>query len=91
MLAWGRDDLIPGLGFSCLPGIPNCEFTPGNAYRIERDPDARTITYTAGSYSYEKTGTGQGVLTFEGKDGKTFVFTLGCPGLRGDAGDGRRP
>ena len=76
VLAWGRDDLIPGLGFACLPGIPDCEFTPGNAYRIERDPAARTITYTPGSYSYEKTGAAQGVLTFEGNDGKTFVFTL---------------
>ena len=76
VLAWGRDDLIPGLGFACLPGIPDCEFTPGNAYRIERDPVKRTITYRPGSYSYEKTGAAQGVLTFEGNDGKTFVFTL---------------
>ena len=45
-------------------------------YRIERDPVKRTITYRPGSYSYEKTGAAQGVLTFEGNDGKTFVFTL---------------
>ena len=76
VLAWGRDDLIPGLGFGCLPGIPDCEFTPGQTYRIERDPDRRTIRYILGSYSYEKTEAAQGVLTFEGDDGKTFVFTL---------------
>lgn len=76
VLAWGRDDLIPGLGFGCLPGIPDCAFTPGKAYRIERDPAARTITYTAGSYAYERNESGQGILTFEGRDGKTFVFTL---------------
>ena len=77
VLAWGREDLIPGLGFGCLPGIPDCgEFTPGGAWRIERDPDTGVITYTLGSYSYEKTGAAQGVLTFEGDDGKTFVFTL---------------
>ncbi len=76
VLAWGRDDLVPGLGFSCPPGIPDCEFVPGKAYRIERDPDARTITYAAGSYFYERTGPARGVLTFKGRDGKTFVFTL---------------
>ena len=77
VLAWGREDLIPGLGFSCLPGgIADCEFTPGNAYRFRRDPDTRVRTYIPGSYSYEKTGPAQGVLTFEGDDGKTFVFTL---------------
>lgn len=77
-LAWGRDDLIPGLGFGCLPGVPSCQLTPGTAfaYRIERDPNTRRITWFPGKYSYEKTGSAQGVLTFEGNDGKTFVFTL---------------
>ena len=76
VLAWGRSDLIPGLGFGCLPGIPDCEFTPGKAYRIERDTTARTITYTNGSYTYEMSESGQGILKFEGADDKTFVFTL---------------
>ena len=79
VLAWGREDLIPGLGFGCLPGIPGCEFTPGQAYRIERNPEGCGGCYLGhypGSYSYEKTGAAQGVLTFEGNDGKTFVFTL---------------
>ena len=49
---------------------------PVGPYRIERDSTSRTITYTAGFYTYERNDSGQGILRFEGADGKTFVFTL---------------
>ena len=76
VLAWGRDDLIPGLGFGCPPAFETCEFNPGTGYRIGRDPDSGLPLWTLGEYTYENTGPSQGVLTFRADDGKNHRFTL---------------
>ena len=76
VLAWGRDDLIPGLFFGCPPVFDDCEFTPGFGFRVERDPDTGLPHYIHGEYTYENTGPSQGTLTFRAVDGNDNVFTL---------------
>ena len=76
VLAWGRSDLVPGLGFGCPPVFDSCEFRSGNGYRIGWDEELRLPEYTLGTYTYQSSSSSQGILTFEGDDGKTFVFTL---------------
>ena len=76
VLAWGRDDFIPGLFFGCFSKFtaPGC--TLGSGYRVERDPVTGVRNYYTGDYTYENTGPSQGVLTFHAKDGDSFIFTL---------------
>ena len=65
VLAWGRDDLIPGLNFGCLWFESDCGlgFKPGNAWRVGRDPVSGLPQYADGEYTYENTGPSQGKLT----------------------------
>ena len=76
VLAWGRDDLIPGLLFGCPPIVPGCGFDPGEVWRVERDLVTGLPHYTQGKYTYENAGTSQGVLTFQTTSGDSYVFTL---------------
>ena len=76
VLAWGRDDFIPGLVFGCTAHFVTCEVKLGEAMTIERDPDSGDIALTKGKYTYENTGSSRGVLTFQTEDGESYVFTL---------------
>ena len=76
VLAWGRDDFIPGLGFDCAPVFDNCEFTPGRGYTIGRDTDTGLPHYVEGEYTYMNTGPSTGVLTFRDDLGGSYTFTL---------------
>ena len=78
VLAWGRDDLIPGLHFGCPPIVSGCEFNPGLAWRVERDPDTGLPHYMYGEYTYENTGPTEGRLTFQTLvgDRDSYEFTL---------------
>ena len=74
----GRDDFIPGLFFGrlcvhCSGG--GLEVGPGWASRIEFDSDG-SVTEVPGKYTYRNTGSSEAVITFEGNDGNTYVFTL---------------
>ena len=77
-LVVGRDDFIPGLFFGrlcvyCSSG--GIEGGPGWASRIEIDSGGN-IKEFPGMYTYRNSGTSEGVITFEGNDGNTYVFTL---------------
>ena len=78
VLAWGRDDFIPGLNFGCLWFESDCGlgFKPGKAWRVGRDPVSGLPQYTDGDYTYENTGPSQGKLTFRDARGDSYVFTL---------------
>ena len=76
VLAWGRDDLIPGLLFGCPPIVHDCQFTPGQAWRVERDPVSGLPRYIDGNYTYESAGASRGTLTFRTAPGDNYVFTL---------------
>ena len=76
VLAWGRDDFIPGLVFGCTVHFVTCEAELGEAIRIERDPSTGLPHLTYGVYTYENTGPSQGQLTFREVDGDSYVFTL---------------
>ena len=76
VLAWGRSDLVPGLGFGCPPGFVSCELGPGKGYRIGWNEEHRLPEYTLGTYTYQSSGSSQGILTFQDDTGKTFVLTL---------------
>ena len=76
VLAWGRDDFIPGLIFGCPPIVSHCEFNPGQAWRVERDQDTGLPHYVDGEYTYENTGPSQGRLMFRTVEGDDYVFTL---------------
>ena len=78
VLAWGRDDFIPGLNFGCLWFESDCglNFKPGSAWRVTRDSSTGLPLYTDGEYSYENTGPSQGQLTFREVGGDSYVFTL---------------
>ena len=76
MLAWGRDDFIPGLGFGCPPGIEECEFSPGNGYTVGRDAATGLPVWTLGEYTYMNAGPSTGVLTFRDDIGGSYTFTL---------------
>ena len=75
-LVSGRDDFIPGLAFGrfcvhCAGG--GFDWADG-ASRIEFDSDG--LKEFPGKYSYRNIGPSEGVLTFEGNDGNTYVFNL---------------
>ena len=76
VLAWGRDDLIPGLGFGLPPMFVDRSYAPGHAYRVEWSEEHRAPLYTLGTYTYQHSGPSQGILTYKGDLGETFVFTL---------------
>ena len=76
VLAWGRDDFIPGLFFGCFSEFTEPGCTLGGGYRVERDPATGVRRYYTGDYTYENTGPSQGVLTFHADDGGSFIFTL---------------
>ena len=79
VLAWGRDDIIPGLFFGCPPEYFDCFHGPtlGYGFRRERDPVTGIPEYNFfGYYTYENTGPSQGVLTFQADDGGSYTFTL---------------
>ena len=77
VFAWGRDDLIPGLGFGCPPTGSKCELTLGTGYYIiGRQPGTGLPVWELGRYTYENDGPSRGVLTFQGDDGSSFEFTL---------------
>ena len=76
-LVYGRDDFIPGLAFGricvhCAGG--GFDSGPDRASRIEFDSDG--LKEFPGKYSYRNIGPSEGVLTFEGNDGNTYVFNL---------------
>ena len=78
VLAWGRDDFIPGLNFGCPWFASDCGFKPGSALRVTRDPNTGLPLNTDGEYTYENSGPSQGKLTFRqlGGDRDSYVFTL---------------
>ena len=76
VFAWGREDLIPGLGFGCVPAFDECEISSGDGYTVERQPGTGLPVWTPGRYTYENDGPSRGVLTFQGVDGNSFEFTL---------------
>ena len=76
VLAWGRDDFIPGLFFGCFSEFTEPGCTLGGGYRVERDPATGVRRYYTGDYTYENTGPSQGVLTFHADDGGSYTFTL---------------
>ena len=78
VLAWGRDDFIPGLGFGCPPvwDEDECEFSPGNGYTVGRDSATGLPVWTLGEYTYMNTGASTGVLTFRDAWGVSYTFTL---------------
>ena len=76
VFAWGREDLIPGLGFGCPPVFHACEFNPGNGYSVGRDPETGLSQWTLGEYSYGSTGTSSGVVSFLTDAGDSFQITL---------------
>ena len=78
-LVLGRDDLIPGLSFRCFACYQSgggVDLGPGRATRFEYDPHGRPYREIPGKYTYRNTGPSQGVLTFEGNDENSYVFTL---------------
>ena len=75
-LVYGRDDFIPGLAFGriCLYCDRSVDTGSGWASRIGLDSDG--LREFPGKYSYRNIGPSEGVLTFEGNDGNTYVFNL---------------
>ena len=75
-LVYGRDDFIPGLAFGriCLYCDRSVDTGSGWASRIGLDSDG--LKEFPGKYSYRNIGPSEGVLTFEGNDGNTYVFNL---------------
>ena len=70
VFAWGRADLIPGIGFGCPPGVfESCHFHSGSAYTIGRHAETGLPLYVLGDYSYENTGPSSGRLVFDGARG----------------------
>ena len=76
VLAWGRDDLIPGLLFGCPPIGSGCGFDPGQVWQVDRDPASGLLRYIDSEYTYENTGPSQGMLTVRTVAGDSYVFTL---------------
>ena len=74
--AWGREDLIPGLGFGCPPVFESCMFHPGSAYSIERNADTNLPHWTLGSYTYRNTGNATGTLSVTLDGGDRFEIML---------------
>ena len=76
VLAWGRDDFIPGLGFGCPPVFVECELSLGVGYTVGLDKDAGQPHYVVGKYTYMNTGPSAGVLTFRDDFGGSYTFAL---------------
>ena len=78
-LVSGRDDFIPGLTFGrlCLYCDRSVDTGPGWASRMESGGSGPLrLKEIPGKYSYRNIGPSEGVLTFEGNDGNTYVFNL---------------
>ena len=78
-LVSGRDDFIPGLAFGriCLYCDRSVDSELGWASRIESGGSGPLqLKEIPGKYSYRNIGPSEGVLTFEGNDGNTYVFNL---------------
>ena len=76
VLAWGRDDFIPGCGFGCPPVLVECELSLGDGYTVGLDKDTGQPHYVVGKYTYMNTGPTTGVLTFRDDFGSSYTFTL---------------
>ena len=79
VLAWGRDDFIPGLvlGRLRIPGAHlDYDLENRQAWTVVHDRETRTTTWHPGTYEYENTGPSTGVLTFRAKGGGELEFTL---------------
>ena len=76
VLAWRRDDFIPGFVFGCPPVFEECEFSPGTGYRVGRTPATGLTGWITGEYTYMNTGGSTGVLTFRDDTGGSYTFTL---------------
>ena len=76
VLAWGRDDFIPGLFIGCPPVFTRCLTSPGQAWQVTRDPATGLPAYTPGESSYTNLGPSKGVITFRSLVGDIFKFTL---------------
>ena len=76
VLAWGRDDFIPGLGFGCPPVFVECELSLGVGYTVGLDKDTGQPHYVVGKYTYMNTGPSTGVLTFRDDFGGSYTFAL---------------
>ena len=76
VLAWGRDDFIPGFVFGCPPVFEECEFSPGIGFRVGRTPATGLTGWFTGEYTYMNTGASTGVLTFRDDIGGSYTFTL---------------
>ena len=76
VLAWGRDDFIPGLGFGCPPVFVECELSLGVGYTVGLDTDTGQPLWTLGEYTYMNTGPSTGVLTFRDDFGGSYTFAL---------------
>ena len=76
VLAWGRDDFIPGFVFGCPPVSEECEFSPGTGFRVGRTPATGLSGWITGEYTYMNTGPSTGVLTFRDDTGGSYRFTL---------------
>ena len=79
-LVSGRDDFIPGLAFGypcyyCESGERGAP-ARGLANRIEYRADGTPAWEIPGRVDYRSTGPSSATLTFEGNDGRTFVFNL---------------
>ena len=79
-LVSGRDDFVPGLafGYPCYYCEPGARGGPvlGWANRIEYPADGIPAREIPGRVDYKSTGPSSAVLTFEGDDGRVFVFNL---------------
>ena len=76
VLVWGRDDLIPGLGFGLPPMFVDRSYAPGHAYTFEWSEEHRKPLFKLGTYTYQSSGSSQGILRYQGDLGETYVFTL---------------
>ena len=76
VLAWSRDDFIPGLGFGCPPVFVECELSLGDGYTVGLDKDTGQPHYVVGKYAYMNTGPTTGVLTFRDDFGSSYTFAL---------------
>ena len=78
-LVFGRDDLIPGLGFGCLPIVSGCKLgagTNGFAYSFRLNSDTGRPAFNLGKYTYENTGPSSGLIRFVDAHGNIFKFAL---------------
>ncbi len=72
-LVFGRDDLIPGLCFGiCIFGDP----PEKGVARIFRFDEDESVGEYYGDYTYQRTGSSQGVVTLTMRGGGVWTFTL---------------